>query len=210
VGLVLALLGVGGWRWVTRGKVASVAPLTSASSVAPTAAAGAEGLPRSSNPEAQRFFEEALRSFHDGTGQFVPLLQKSVQTDPTFGGAYLRLWAVTRGDSDPGTAVYHEAGREHADEYHQRLIALEGTLSPRDRAFLQCIDAPTVDLANAKLDEYLARYPDDDIAWQERFDEMPETADRALVADPTLVPALANKARHSPLTSPGSAAFRSA
>ena len=65
----------------------AASPGASASAGA-SASVSAEGLPRSSNADAQRFFEEAMRSFHDGTDQAVRLLQAAVKADPSFGGAY--------------------------------------------------------------------------------------------------------------------------
>jgi serine/threonine protein kinase/tetratricopeptide (TPR) repeat protein len=188
-GLVIAtLLGVGGWRWASRGIARPATPGTPAS-VAASASAAHDGLPRSSNPEAQRLFEEAMRSFHDGTGQAVPLLESAVKADPSFGGAYVRLWALV----NEGTNAAFEIPSERAGEYHARVLALQSTLSPRDSALFDCEgEGP---LMNAKLDTYLARYPDDDVAWVLRLDEDLATTRRALAADPTLVPALAYEAQ---------------
>jgi tetratricopeptide (TPR) repeat protein len=82
---------------------------------------------------------------------------------------------------------------EHADEYHRRVVALESALSPRDHALLDCLEQPA-EKQNEMLDSYLARYPGDDVAWVARVDDTIATTDRALAADPTLVPLLQSRA----------------
>ena len=130
---VAVLAGVGGWRWSPLGAARSVAASASPRSSARAAVTSADGPSRSSNAEAQRFFDEAMRSFHDGTWQTVPLLQSAVKADPSFGGAYLRLWWLAR-----QTTQAHE----HADEYHLRVVALQDKLAPADRALLDYPDRP--------------------------------------------------------------------
>jgi hypothetical protein len=185
---LLVAAGVGGWRWASR-RTAPTTGAVASTRASASAIAGQEGLPRSSNPEAQRFFEEAMRSFHDGTGQAVPLLQSAVKADPSFGGAYLRLWWMASFQDNPWAGFGAQAS-EHAEEYYQRVLALQATLSPRDRSLLDCLDETDAPGANAKLDGYLARYPDDDVAWVARLDETLATTQRALAAQPTLVPVL--------------------
>jgi serine/threonine-protein kinase len=182
--LALALVAAGGW-WATVRR----APAPAAVPPAPVAAASSAasgGSSRSSIPDAQRLFEEAMRSFHDGTGQAVALLQDAVKTDPGFGGAYLRLWWLAASSSE---------GRERAGVYHQRLVALESSLSPRERALFDVLDArKTSPRWSSSVDEYLTRYPDDDLAWVARQDHTFPTLERALAADPTLVSLLTYKA----------------
>lgn len=192
--LAIAFVGAGAWSGIAhRSKVPVSATSASATANAgPSASASPESLPRSSNPEAQRLFEEAMRSYHDGTGQTVPLLERAVKADPGFGGAYLRLLKL----STPGEA--------EAREYRQRIIALEPAMPARDRAFFDWMENRSDD---TRLDAYLARYPDDDFALvakaEERGDPSSPDAnldaslaatDRALAAAPTLVPLLVIKA----------------
>ena len=182
----VALLAVGG-AWTARqlrGATTHPAPAASAQAILAPTASSEEPLARSSNPEAQRLFEEAMRSLHDGTGQTFTLLQKAVAADPTFGAAYVRLWWVAQNESP---------NRRLPEEYHLRLVALQGALSPRDRALLDALEATDTAAAVAKLDAYLARFPDDDVAWISRLDGTAATADRAITARPTLVPALVSK-----------------
>jgi eukaryotic-like serine/threonine-protein kinase len=191
----LTLLGVAGWRWATHVKPATLAPTASVSpapsrraSEPPSSELLGGALP-SSNPDAQRLFEEAMRSFHDGTGQAVPLLEAAVKADTSFAAAYLRLWWLVESAQTlwPGG---------HIDEYHRRVLALQSRLSPRDRAFLECEEETSPVRKNAMLDAYLARYPYDDLAWVARLDGTLATAQRAVSAAPTLAPALANYARN--------------
>ncbi len=156
-------------------------------------------MSHSSNPEAQRLFDQAMHAFHDGTLQDVPLLQKAVELDPNFGGAYLRLWYLGgAGFEDSLGARSHV--REHADEYHRRVIALEATLSPRDQAFLDWLEDPTREGTLPKLAAYLTRYPDDDWARQSLVYLQPDSTtarqslDAWIARDPTCVPLLVAKA----------------
>jgi serine/threonine protein kinase len=192
---LVVVLGVGGWLWAP-GRTALTMTLGGSASASASASAGdADSLSRSSNPEAQRFFEEALRSYHDGTGQAESLLARAVQNDSSFGGAYLRLCVV----ADQGTP---EASIR-ANDYFRRVVALESTLSPRERALFAVVDAtrgtkPDVASIAAQLDAYLARYPDDGMAWMLRAGwtdsaERLDVFDRALAADGTLVDALVGK-----------------
>ena len=201
--VAVVAVGVGGWQWASRTAAPPVAGASSASRVGSASSAApsvaVEGLPRSPNPDAQRSFEEAMRSFHDGTGQAVPLLQSAVKADPGFGGAALRLWWM---------AKYGAEGHEHASEYYQRVVALQSTLSPRDQALLDGLEDASSDRQNAKLDAYLARYPDDDVAWVARLDGTPATTDRALAARPTLVPVLVGQLRQLSRSSRGEDAVR--
>jgi eukaryotic-like serine/threonine-protein kinase len=195
-----AILGVAGWRGLTRVKPATLAP-TASVSPEPSASATGPTLPEllggalpSSNPEAQRFFDEALRSFHDDTGQAVLLLESAEKADPSFGGAYLRLWSI---------AGFDETGSvPHQEDYHRRVLVLDTTLSARDHALLDALeDCHRPESACAKLDAYLANYPDDDMAWLARVglfrasEDMLAELDRALSARPTLAPLLGLKAR---------------
>jgi eukaryotic-like serine/threonine-protein kinase len=163
-------------------------------SAAASASPGNVDLPHSPIPDAQRLLEEAMRSFHDGTGQAVPLLESAVKADPSFGGAFLRLIVMIDKSTLEGT-------RQLA-EYRRRLVVLEPSLSARDRALYSIVDAmhmsnPDTAAIAAKLDAYLARYPNDGAAWTVRFDVTPtnvlDVVDRALVVDDTFVPALARK-----------------
>ena len=119
---------------------------------APSASAAREEdvTSSSSNPEAQRYFDEAMRSFREGTGQVSSLLLKAVESDSEFGGAYLRLWWLANTTNS----------RERAEEYRRRLAATESTLSPRDHALLDCLTDPE----RAPLNAYLARYGNDAMA----------------------------------------------
>jgi eukaryotic-like serine/threonine-protein kinase len=185
VALALAAT-TGAWRWRARGAALADAPSASASAPGSAAPSSSEGLSRSPSPPAQRLFEEAMRSFHDGTGQAVSLLQSTVNADPGFGGAYLRLWWLTKSQ--------RAEGHEHTDEYRRRIVALQSTLSMRDREFFDCAETTDLTAANTKLDAYLSRYPDDGMAWVARLDVTPATTARALAADPTLVPVVAYEA----------------
>ena len=162
-----------------------------------------DGPSRSSNAEAQRFFEEAMRSLHDGTGQEVSLLQSAVKADPSFGGAYLRLWFLTK-------LGWNLAPQELADEYHRRVVVLQSTLSRRDRGLFDCLEDPDRHgSGTAKLDRYLDLYPDDDVAWIARAFASRATRratrgrpargePRARRLIPTLVPAIAFEAQDGP------------
>jgi tetratricopeptide (TPR) repeat protein len=149
-----------------------------------SASAGTGDVSHSSRADAERLFDEAMRSFHDGTGQAIPLLEAAVTADPGFGAAYLRLWWLAKTGTEEN---------ERAEEYQRRVVALEASLSPRDRSLFDCLEEPV----DAKLDAYLGRYPDDDVAWTARvigtnaFGRMgaAESAVR-----PTLVPVMALKA----------------
>jgi serine/threonine-protein kinase len=172
---------------------APVAPATAAPSApasAPAAsAAPSDGISRSSSSEAQRYYDEAMRSFHDGTGQTVPLLQSAVKADPGFGAAYLWLWWLSN-------TIYGTEVAEHSDEYHRRLVALQAALTPRERALLDALEQPDGKSEGDKLDAYLAQYPDDDLGWTMRgtLDRTLATNDRSLPLHPTLVPLLVQKA----------------
>jgi serine/threonine-protein kinase len=191
--VALAGVGVGVWRWGSPGPASPIASSTAAAVRAGTPPTRTEGTQRSSSAEAQRLFEEAMRSFHDGTGQAVPLLQSAVKADPSFGAAYLRLWWM---------AANGQAAHEHADDYHRRVVVLQAAMTPSDRELLDCLEDSTPRSRNAKLDAHLARHPDDDVAWVDRInadDERVEgqfaAANRALAVDPTLVPVIAIEAR---------------
>jgi serine/threonine protein kinase len=192
---LLALLGVAGLRGATRARPAAPASAATGSAVesaSPSGPASPEmrgGSLPSSDREAQRLFDEAMRSFHDGTGQAVPLLEAAVRADTNFAAAYLRLWWLVKSAQTlwPG---------EHVDEYHRRVLALQSQLSPRDRAFLECAEEPDLRRKNAMLDAYLARCPDDDLAWVARLDGTLATDQRAASAAPTLAPVLATYARN--------------
>jgi serine/threonine protein kinase len=192
VGLGLAAMAsFGAWRLAPRTTAPASAPVASASAAPSASANPMDGMSRSSNPEAQRSFQEAMRSFHDGTGQTIPLMQAAVKADPTFASAYLRLWWMT----NFAVTVWRGGDRsEHVDEYHRRVLALQSVLSPREREFLDATEDPDGRRANEKLDAYLARYPDDELAWVARLDGGLATAQRAAAAQPTLVPVLAAEA----------------
>jgi serine/threonine-protein kinase len=136
-----------------------------------------------------------MRSFQDGTGQAVPLLEAAVKADPGFAAAYLRLWVMVSCAAQ--RSWFGNDPSEHATEYHQRIIASQAALSPRDQELLDGVENPGDESnreSNAKLDAYLVRYPDDDVAWVARLDGRLDTARRAAAARPTLVPALAKLA----------------
>jgi len=184
VGLSLvALGGVGAWWLAPR----SVALAVVAAAGASASAAAGEPVSRSSNPEAQRLFDEGMQSFHDGTGQVLALLQQAVKVDPGFAGAYLQLWVV---------AENHWTTEEDGDgtEYYRRLVTLRASMSPRERALLDALNDPSQERRAAKLDAYLAQFPADDAAWMERATTDYASVDRALAARPTLVPLLVRKA----------------
>ena len=191
---MMVVVAVGAWRWTAKGRTTPSRPSSSESGDVLVPAGSAQGA-HSSNAEAQRSFEEAMRSFHEGTGQATPLLQDAVKVDPSFGAAYLRLWwlASRRDHEDDADSSQFEA-REHADEYHRRVVTLQSELTPRDRALFDCLDASGAESRNRKLDEYLSRFPDDDVAWVARLDDTLPTTQRALAAVPTLVPLMAEEA----------------
>ena len=161
---------------------ATVSPISSG--LASSTSSALPGPSRS--PEATRLFEEAMRSYHTGTGQAVLLLESAVAADPAYGAAYLRLWWIVNAS--------RLEGRERVDEYHRRLVALESTLSPRDHALFDALDGDRAAMY-PRLDAYLAGFPDDDVAWMARLDDTMPTYERALRANPTLIPAIAAKAR---------------
>ncbi len=195
--LVVACVGMGAWGMASRSTApapapgSSVAPATVAPSASAPAlsAAAADGISRSSSSEAQRYYDEAMRSFHDGTGQAVPLLQSAVRADAAFGAAYLWLWWLSN-------TIYGIEVAEHSDEYHRRLVALQGALTPRERALLDALEQLDEKSESDKLDAYLAQYPDDNLGWTMRgtLDHTLATSDRSLPLHPTLVPLLVQKA----------------
>ena len=183
---LLTVAAVAGGAWTIAHRTASPSPASSGLAQPPSApdASRSADWPRSTSADAQRSLDEAMRSYHDGTGQTVPLLQSAVKADPSFGGAYLRLWWL----ADRGLEAH-----ELADEYHRRVVALDSSLSPRNHALLDALEEPDRPKAYAKLDAYLARYPDDDVAWIARLDNTRATIDRAFAAVPTLAPLFAAK-----------------
>ncbi len=194
---VVAALAAGGWWGLARrGR----APAPEATASASPAASADTAMSRSSNPEAQRLFEQAMKSFHDGTGHARELFERAVQTDASFGGAYVRLIILAAVSTQKLTP---EEGKK-LDEYTRTCRLLTSTLSARDRAAFSVFDQPKEGLTSEKrsrlLDEYLARYPDDAMMRLAAFEVMalsgnlPAIPDGALAADPTLVPALAWKA----------------
>ncbi len=193
----VAIVAAGGWWALARGHKAATTSGTTGTS---PAASADDGMSRSSNPVAQAFFDHAVLSFQDGTGQAKELLEHAIQADPTFGAAYVRLLIVLNLDT---LSVTDEDGKK-ADEYLTRCRVLEPTLSPRDRALFTLLDASPqgaeLDKYYRDFDAYLARHPDDTFAWMwlDRTDRNPPAAlDRALAAVPTLVPALARKAEQA-------------
>jgi serine/threonine-protein kinase len=145
-----------------------------------------DSISRSQSPDAQRYFEEAMRSFHDGAGQEIRLLHQAIAADPQFGGAYLRLWALLSGPH-----LTHWPRAEHADDYKPRVLALKATLSRRDVTLFEALSRSTSDDVNRALDAYLAVHPDDDPAWWARLDGTSATSDRALAARPLFVSVMA-------------------
>jgi serine/threonine-protein kinase len=172
--------GVGRWRTA---PPANVSPATLGS----TAPASSEDpMSRSQNPEAQHLFDLAMQSVHDGTGQERSLLEQAVQVDPTFAGAYLRLTLLSQ--ARPG----------NEERYRRMALTYEASLSPRDRALFEALDEPDEASIARRLDAYLARYPDDDLAWPQRLARAtdPEAIlEKALAARPGLPLLLAWKAR---------------
>jgi serine/threonine protein kinase len=197
---LLGIVGVGaGWLLSSRHRASAVVPAPSTN-----ASAGPvdDAMQTSSNPEAQRLFEEALRSYHDGSGQAVPKLQRAVELDPSFGAALVRLWFVLERE-DPVWGGVDAHLEDLTREYKRRIVMLAGSLSRRDRALFDSLESDDVGVNRPRLDAYLERYPDDDVAWWARV-EVEEGAavgpralamvDRALAADPTFAPMLATKA----------------
>jgi len=174
---------------VGRAGTASASAAPSALASGPVVGASSAGISGSSSSEAQRYYDEAMRSFHDGTGQAVPLLQSAVKADPGFGAAYLWLWWLSN-------TIYGTEVAEHSDEYHRRLVALQSALTPRERALLDALEQPDSRSESDKLDAYLAQFPDDDLGWTMRgtLDHTLATNDRSLPLHPTLVPLLVQKA----------------
>ena len=188
LGLVLlAAAGVAAWRLAPRRGTSST-PAALASAARPSTSASTDGLPRSPNPDAQRLFEDGMRSFHDGTGQAISLLEQAVKADPTFGGAWIRLWVMGGAGANLWMGTL---STEHVADYREHILALQSTLSSRDIALLDCLEETDFDRANQKLEAYLARNPDDDLAWVARLDTTLATTQRALAANPGLVPLLA-------------------
>ena len=80
-------------------------------------------------------------------------------------------------------------------EYERRAVALESTLSPRDRSLFEAGEGKTNEETRDKLDAHVARWPDEDLAWVElaMLDSTLATTKRGLERDPTLVPLLAHE-----------------
>ncbi len=135
-----------------------------------------EGMSRSPNPEAQRPFEQAMRSFHDDTGQAEPLLKEAVRTDPGFGGAWMRLAMLTLLQGSRGAEQLY---------YNKKVRAALASLSPRDRALWDAVEAHDSS-RKSQLDAYIQRYPDDVMGWVFllEVDEADDTFRRALDALP--------------------------
>jgi serine/threonine-protein kinase len=191
---VAAVLGVtvvaaagAGWWVVSR---PTTEPVTAASTLTPTPSAVAssdEAMSRSSNPEAQRLFEEAIRANQDGRHtQANSLLMQAVHLDPGFGGAELRL-AILAAD--------------HDNAHFKSAIASETALAPRDRSLLDAYEGFVAGGAAARaavpgLDRHLERFPRDDVAWKLRWmlggrSDRGPVIDRMLAVDPSDANALA-------------------
>jgi serine/threonine-protein kinase len=149
----------------------------------------------STKPEAQRAYDEALASFHDGAGRWESLLRRAVQLDSDFAGAYLRL-AVMGADED--------------NSDYRRAVALAPRLHPRERTLLDAHEAwlGGVDQARAasvSLDRYLDSHPHDEAAWLQQVRlvagtsdsvTLGRTLDRAVAANPECLYLLAAKAEY--------------
>jgi eukaryotic-like serine/threonine-protein kinase len=186
VGLLVSI-GLAGAGLASRGihRATTGSPASSAS-----AAPSPSDFSRSSNPEAQRLFDDAMRSFHDGTAQELPLLKRAVEADPSFAEAYLRLWILSL--RIPGEVV---SPGEEPNEYRRHVVQLESALTPRERAIVDFVEDPDVAGTLRKVDAYLARYRGDCMDWWYRVSraadaERSGTEDRALEIDPSCIPVL--------------------
>jgi eukaryotic-like serine/threonine-protein kinase len=188
VGLV-AVVGLASAGLASRG----IHRATTGSPAASASAAPSSDFSRSSNPEAQRLFDDAMRSFHDGTAQEAPLLKRAIQADPSFAEAYLRLWMVSRVDTD------YPSTDEDPGQYHLHVIQFESALTPREQAIVDFVEDSDVTSELRKMDAYLARYRGDCMDWWFRVDRAAEAEsarieERALEIDPTCVPVLSQRA----------------
>jgi len=182
---VAAIATAGARAVLHRGKTSPVA-LAGSAAVSASESSARPPVAQSSNPEAQRLFVEAMRSYHDGTGQALPLLQAAVKADPSFGGAHVRLLMIAFAEGEP---------QELQDQYERRAVALESTFSPRDRSLFEAVESKTKEEIRDKLDAHVARWPDEDLAWVwlARFDPTLAVVERGVASDPTLVPLLASQ-----------------
>jgi len=195
--VILALLAAGA-RWVlSRGAAPSASSTPSAvASTSPSAAADhAADFSRSTNAEAQHLYDEAMRSYHDGTEQAEALLDRAVQADPTFAAAYLRKWLI----ASKLTAQ---------DDAHRHLILLESQLTPRERAIVDFSEDPEPASHRTKMDAYLDRFGGDCMDWVVRLglattdEDSVQSEARALSIDATCVPVLWMKASRLGRASP--------
>ena len=202
------------WVWATIGLVVAAAvALTiarrgeraaSRADDSPSAIASArdDGFSRSSNPEAQRLFDEAMQSYHDGTGQEMKLLRRAVQVDPAFASPYLRLWvldSLTFEPDAPDLIAFPDRPSDMED-LHREVIRLQSTLTSRERSLVEIVEDRDQASCREKMDAYLARYGGDCMDWTHRLavatSEERERIERSgLAVDPSCVPVLSMQAR---------------
>jgi tetratricopeptide (TPR) repeat protein len=174
----------------TAGTSPGLGPAPSLEAGVSPARVGNEELSRSSNPEAQRAFDDAMRSFREGSGQANTLFLRAAELDPSFGGAYLRLWLLQK------DGLYQLLGgrREDPAEARRRLVARANSLSPRDRELEEIGELGDTPELQEKVAAYLERYPGDCLARLEGVAPSLDAIQTAVNGDPTCVPLLAFRA----------------
>ncbi|MEJ7732226.1 MAG: protein kinase [Polyangiaceae bacterium] len=167
-GLALAVLGAGGWlvwRREAAGGTDQESPGSTSTASASGAATGAPDaapkptavtelpIPPSRSEEARTAYAAATRAIRDANGQaFEDQLRRAVQLDPEMAAAHLRLALIH--------VLYFGGDRSAAREPWSRAVSLRGTLSERDRLYLDA------------LEPFVARQPPDRMETGRRLESL--------------------------------------